>query len=162
MSSRSIAWRAPAISAGGCSGKARSPQRPRSRKPAKHTLPGSVAESAWGPPSPRPSRPSRCALQTDALRLRSGLRCRLGSRGRRADRSFPRGSPPPIPTPQSPTPSLQSRLPRRSPSTSSGRRRESRLSPSAASADGQLLRALMNADQDEAIGFLATPGLPRW
>jgi pyruvate,water dikinase len=29
-----------------------------------------------------------------------------------------------------------------------------------ASADGQLLRVLMNADQDEAIGFLAAPGLP--
>ena len=29
----------------------------------------------------------------------------------------------------------------------------------AASADGQLLRVLMNADQDEAIGFLAMPGV---
>jgi hypothetical protein len=29
----------------------------------------------------------------------------------------------------------------------------------AASANGQLLRVLMNADQDEAIGFLATPGV---
>ncbi len=29
----------------------------------------------------------------------------------------------------------------------------------AASTDGQLLRVLMNADQDEAIGFLAAPGL---
>jgi len=53
-------------------GKTTVPSRPRSLKPAKRALPGSVAERAWGPPAPRLSRPSRRFLQTNAVGLVRG------------------------------------------------------------------------------------------